>query len=173
MKDDYIPLPDEKMEQNQKVTFAAKIEQHNEMDAGYIAFPYDVQELYGVKGQVKVKALLDGKVLYRGSLANMETGCHRLGMTKAIRKELNKTFGDIVDVEIEKDTEERLVELPEDVIPLLEANPEAKSYFEKLSYTNRKEYIVWIESAKKAETRTQRLTLFIEKLNQHKKYSDK
>lgn len=47
---------------------------------------------------VKVNVLLDDKVVYRSSLANMGGDCHRLGLTQAIRKELGKTFGDIVEV---------------------------------------------------------------------------
>lgn len=156
-----------------KIKFIAIIEKHPDLDAGYIKFPYDVQEMFGVKGQVKVKALFDGTVEYRGSLAKMGFGCHTLGITKEIRNKIKKSFGDTVNVEIEKDTEERIVAIPQDAALLLDNNSKAKEYYESLSYTDRKEYIVWIESAKKAETRNNRLKLFIEKLNNRKKLTDK
>jgi uncharacterized protein YdeI (YjbR/CyaY-like superfamily) len=38
------------------------------------------------------------------------------------------------------------------------------SYFESLAFSHRKEYIQWIESAKKEETRTKRIHQAIEKL---------
>jgi hypothetical protein len=43
---------------SKKVTFDAVIEQHGNMNAGYVVFPYNVLELYGVKGQVKHEAPL-------------------------------------------------------------------------------------------------------------------
>lgn len=150
----------------------AVIEKYGDMDAGFVAFPYSVQEVFGVKGQVKIKALLDGKVEYRGSLAKMNTDCHLLGMTKVIRQQLGKSFGDTVDVELVQDTEARVVELPTDVAELFEKHPVARSFYETLSYTNRKEYIYWIESAKKEETRAKRLVSMIDKLTNRKKLVD-
>ncbi len=59
------------------ITFTAKLIQHPGMDATYIEFPYNVQELFGTNGQVKISASIDG-VPYRGVLSNMGTGCHIL-----------------------------------------------------------------------------------------------
>jgi hypothetical protein len=53
-----------------KVSFDAPINRHGDINAGYVIFPYDVYELFGMKGQVKkIKALTDGKVAYRGRLS--------------------------------------------------------------------------------------------------------
>lgn len=156
-----------------KVKFTAKIEQHQGMDAGYILFPFDVVKLYGVKGQVKVKAVFDDKVEYRGSLVKMGFPCHMLGITKEIRQKLGKSPGDSITVEIEKDTETREVVVPGDLSLLLDQHPEGKKFFESLSYTDRKEYIRWIDTAQKEETRARRIGMFIEKINNRKKFSDK
>jgi len=156
-----------------KINYTAEIVQHEAMDAGFVEFPFDVKEIFGKKGKLKVKAVFDGKVLYRGSLFNMGGKCHVLGMTKDIRKQLNKTFGDQVQVEIEEDLEVREVTVPEEVSLLLDKNPKAKEYYEGLSFTDRKEYICWIETAKKQETREKRLMLFIEKTGNGKKLHDK
>jgi hypothetical protein len=161
------------MKNAEKVKFTAKIEKHEGMDAGYIVFPYDVKKLYGVKGQVKVKAVFDGAVVYRGSLAKMGMSYHVLGITKEIRYLLGKTFNDDIIVEIEKDDEAREVIIPGDVLPLLDKNLKAKKFFESLSYTDKKEYIRWIETAQKEETRTRRIGIFIEKLNERKKFMEK
>lgn len=155
-----------------KIKYTAVIIQHEGMDAGFVEFPFDVQELFGKKGKLKVRAVFDGKVLYRGSLFNMGHKCHVLGMTKDIRKQLNKTFGDQVQVEIEEDLEKRKVAVPEDVALLLDTNRKAKEYYEGLSFTDRKEYMNWIESAKKQEAREKRLMLFIEKTGNGKKLHD-
>ncbi len=155
-----------------KLKFTAKIEQHKDLDAGYIRFPFDVMKLYGVKGQVKVKAVFDDAVLYRGSLAKMGLPCHILGITKEIRHQLGKSFGDTVKVEIEQDNDVREVIVPEDVKTLLDKDPKAKKYYDSLSYTDRKEYMRWIEFAKQAETRARRIGIFLEKLKEKKKFSD-
>jgi hypothetical protein len=155
-----------------QVKFTAKIEQHEGMDAGYIRFPYDVVKLYGVKGRVAVKAIFDDQVLYRGSLVKMGTPCHILGITQEIRKKLGKAPGDSIKVLIEQDLEIREVIVPDDVKILLDDNPRAKKFFESLSYTDRKEYIRWIETAKQAETRERRIGIFIGKLKEKKKFME-
>jgi len=82
---------------NHTIIFSAEIQQHQDINAAFVNFPFDISELFGKKGQVKVKVLFDDMVEYRISLANMG-GCHRLELTQAIRKELGKTFGDIVEI---------------------------------------------------------------------------
>ncbi|UQB67951.1 YdeI/OmpD-associated family protein [Epilithonimonas zeae] len=153
----------------QPIIFSAEIQQHQDINAAFINFPFDTIELFGKKGQVKVKVLLDDKVEYRSSLANMGGGCHRLGLTQAIRKELGKTFGDIVEVKLWEDKEERIVIVPDDVQALLNQNDKAKEFYDKMSYTHRKEYIRWIEEAKKEETRKRRKIKMIEMLLEGKK----
>ena len=161
------------MTTSSKITFSAPIIQVEGMNAAYVEFPFNVEELFGTRGQVKVKALFDKQVEYRGSLANMGRNCHTLGLTQEIRSKLGKTFGNLVEVELERDLEVREVIIPHDVQVLLNENPEGNAYFEKLSYTHRKEYINWITSAKKEETRVNRLVAFIEKLRQKKKPDQK
>jgi len=156
-----------------KIAFSATIEQNKGMDAAFVKFPFDTEKLFGTKGHVKVVATFDGIAEYKGSLANMGQGCHVLGLTKEIRKKINKTFGDTVNVELKKDTQERKVVIPNDAQALLNANRDAKEFFDTLSYTNRKEYIIWIESAKKEETRAKRLAELIIKLKNKKKVTEK
>jgi uncharacterized protein YdeI (YjbR/CyaY-like superfamily) len=46
----------------------------------------------------------------------------------------------------------------------LATSPEASEKFEKLSYSCRKEYIAWVEQAKRPETQQRRLDATIERL---------
>ena len=156
-----------------KISFTAPIIQHQGMNAGYVEFPFRVEDVFGTRGMVKVKALFDGKAEYRGVMSNMGTGCHILILTQEVRGKLGKTFGDSVLVELEHDLEKREVTIPEDVQNLLREYPEAQTFFEKLSYTHRKEYINWITSAKREETRAKRMVEFIEKLLRKKKPDQK
>lgn len=152
-----------------KYEFDAVIQSHQGMDAAYIEFPYDVEKEFGTKGQVKIKTTFDG-VEYRGSLVKMGYDCHILGITKKIRSEINKRPGDPVHIILVKDEEERTVQVPEDLQLLLDANEEAKQAFSKLSFTYRKEYVVWITDAKKEETRIKRVTKTVEMLIQGVKH---
>lgn len=149
---------------SEKYKFKATILQNGKMNAAYVEFPYPVEEEFGKKGQVKVKVLFDGKVEYRGSLAKMNSDCHILGLTQDIRKQLDKSFDDEVSVELWQDLEERIVEIPNDIKALFDENFEAFSKYEKLSYTHRKEYMKWIEEAKKEETREKRKVKMLEML---------
>lgn len=54
--------------------------------------------------------------------------------------------------------------VPDDLQALLHVNPAAATKFEKLAPSHRKEYIRWIEEAKKEETRLRRLQQTIERL---------
>ena len=155
--------------ENQNVEFSAIIQQNGEMNAAFVEFPFSVEKLFNKKGQVKIKAIFDGKVEYRGSLAKMKSDCHILGLTQEIRKKLGKSFGDEVFVSLIEDKEERTVSVAEDIELIFSGNPTAKNLFDKMSYTHRKEYIRWIEEAKKPETRERRKVKMIEMILQGKK----
>lgn len=129
-------------------------------DAGgggvYVNLPFDVEPVFGTRGQVKIKATIDGEP-YRGSISNMGTGGHCLIVLKAIRAKIGKDIGDKVKIEMQRDTEPRTVEVPSDLQKALTKNKAAKTYFENASLSCRREYVRWIEEAKRAETRTARI----------------
>ena len=151
------------------IKFKAVIKQHSDINAAYVEFPFSTEDLFGKKGQVKIKAVFDGKVEYRGSLAKMGGTCHMLGLTQAVRKELGKGFGDEVEISLWEDKEKRIVEIPEDVQDVFDAHPDAFALYEKMSYTHRKEYMRWITDAKKPETRENRKLKMIEMILAGKK----
>jgi hypothetical protein len=147
-------------------TFHAIIE-----DAGgggaFVSVPFDVEAAFGKK-RVKVVATLDG-VTYRGSMVRMGSECHLLPVLKEIREQIGKTFGDEIEVTVEEDTQPRQVTVPFDMRAALEADPAALSFFEKLSYTHQKEYVRWVEEAKRPETRQERIQRTLEMLQQGKR----
>lgn len=149
-----------------KQKFRAVIE-----DAGnggaFVTIPFDVEQVFGKK-RVKVKATIDGEP-YQGSLVRMGGSCHVLGVLKAIREKIGKTIGDEINVIVEEDTEPRVVKLPQDMLDMLKNNTAAEAFFKQLSYTHQKEYVQWIEGAKRDQTRYDRLSRMIEMLNQGKK----
>ena len=150
-----------------KRTFTATIEEARGGGA-LVAIPFDVREAYGTGGQVKVKATFDGEP-YRGSIAPMGSGRHVLGVTKAIREAIGKGVGDRVKVVVEPDSEPRTVEVPKDLAAALRKSAAAEKSFDELSYTHRKEYVRWVEEAKKPETRARRVAQTIEMLTEGKR----
>ena len=139
-----------------KYKFKAKIQQAIVGEGGaYILFPYDVEEEFGTRGRVPVNVTFDG-VPYKGSLVKYGQPQHMLGILKAIREQIGKGPSDSVDVVMWKDEKERTVEIPAAFKKLLKSEG-LLAAFEKLSYTHRKEYVRWIEEAKKEETRERRV----------------
>ena len=149
--------------------FKAVILQNGELNAAFIEFPFSAEEVFGKKGQIKIRAVFDRVVEYRGSLVRMKSDFHILGLPREIRKQLGKTFGDEVAVYLAEDKEERTVEISEDIASLFNENPDAKKLFDAMSYTHKKEYIRWIEEARKPETRESRKTKMIQMLLEGKK----
>jgi uncharacterized protein YdeI (YjbR/CyaY-like superfamily) len=88
-----------------------------------------------------------------------------LGIFKSIRQELGKDIGDTVEVELWKDESHRTVEVPEHFQKLMEQE-DLLTFFDSLSYTNRKEYVRWLTEAKTEATRERRLAKSIEMLKQ-------
>jgi hypothetical protein len=144
-----------------KYKFKAKIEA-GDGGGAYVLFPYDTEKEFGTKGRVPVKATFNG-VPYTGSLIKYGNPRHVLGVLKAIREQIGKVPGDTIEVVVWKDEEARALEVPAPFEKLMKKEG-LLPFFEKLSYTHRKEYCRWISDAKKEETRLQRLTKAIEML---------
>jgi hypothetical protein len=156
-------------------TFKAIIQNADGSGGAYVEIPFDVEATFGSK-RPKVKALIEG-IEYRGTLvrtpalapgASVGTECHILGIRKEIREQVGKTFGDEIQVTVEADLEERVVEVPPELAAELKRDREARAFFDKLSYTHKREYVTWINEAKKAETRQARILKTIEMLKQGK-----
>lgn len=150
---------------NQKIQFHAVIEAAGGGGA-YVIIPFDVEEIFGKK-RVKVKANIDGEP-YRGTLVRMGSPHHMLLVLKEIREKIGKSFGDEVFVELEEDFDQRVVDIPPDLMQALEAAPQAHALFNQLSFTHQKEYVQWITEAKRSETRLERVRRTIELLLQGK-----
>ena len=151
---------------SKKRTFTAVI-QNAGGGGAFVEVPFDVEKEFGAK-KPRVRALIEG-VPYRGLLTRMGSEHHLLIILKGIREQIGKTFGDEITITVGPDTEPRVLEIPNDLTKALESDQEAKAFFDKLSYTHQKEYVTWINEAKKEETRQNRLAKTIEMLKQGKR----
>jgi len=90
------------------------------------------------------------------------------GLEKARHERQSETISD-ADGTVVVDREKRIVTAPKDLQKLLVKNAKARAHFDALAFSHRKEYVVWIVDAKKAETRDARLTKTVEMLAKGKK----
>jgi hypothetical protein len=81
----------------------------------------------------------------------------------------SRAFSEVKSQEMGVDFEKRLVVAPVELERLFTKHEEAKEFFSSLSFTNQKEYVTWIQGAKKEETRQRRLETALEKLLAGKK----
>lgn len=116
----------------------------------------------GAGRRPKVKVTVNGKV-FRTSIANMR-GPYWLGISKARREEAELVVGERYTLEIEADTEERTVELPDDLAAAIAGDDTALATWQRLSFTNKREIAESITSAKKPETRERRIAKAADRL---------
>ena len=148
--------------------FEAVLEAGEDHGGVFVVVPFDVAEVYGTRGRVPVQATFDSYP-YQGSIVPLGDGHHALLLLKQIRRAIDKTVGDTVRVTLSRDVAERKMEAPVDLAEKLATNPKAAAYFAKLAYTHQREFVRWLEGAKKHETRIRRLDEIVDLLAQGRK----
>jgi hypothetical protein len=150
------------------VTFEAEILGRGPNGAwAYVRFPFEALEIFGRKGQIAVRGAING-FAYRNSLMPRGDGSHILGVSKELQQGANAVVGDIVTITLEFDDAPREVVVPADLQSSLKKSGTKAEAFEALSYSHRKEFVDWIESAKRPETRAARIEKTIVMLAERK-----
>jgi hypothetical protein len=90
-------------------------------------------------------------------------GTDYLAFRRDVREAAGVEVGGKVTIEVELDTSERVVTVPEDLAVAL-ADGAVRAAFDALSYTHQKEYVSWVEEAKREETRKTRVDRAVELL---------
>ncbi|WP_339317492.1 YdeI/OmpD-associated family protein [Paenibacillus sp. FSL R10-2734] len=129
----------------------------------YLNVPLDTEEIFETKSRVQVKGSVNG-IPYRGTLMPHGNGKHFMVVKKELRDLAKAQPGDTVRVTMEQDYQLREVEAPEDFLDALSAHEQAEAYFNSLAYSYQKEYVAWIEGAKRPETRASRIEKSVSKL---------
>lgn len=134
-----------------------------------IRVPRDVVEGLGSGRRPAVRVTIGGHT-YRSTIAP-RGGEYLLPVSAENRTGAGVAAGDEVDVDIELDTEPREVTVPPDLAEALAGDADARGFFEGLSYSHRLAYVLWIEDAKKAETRRGRVDKAVTMLGEGRKRS--
>jgi hypothetical protein len=133
--------------------FRTKLNGDESRDDGTASFtlPFDTRDLWG-KARVPVKVTINGYT-WRSTVGN-RAGIQYLVVNAAARSHAGVKAGDTVTIVLEPDAEKRDIEIPVQLRRALGAKLTEK--LNRLSFSHKKEFVVWYAEAKKEETRTRR-----------------
>lgn len=143
-------------------TFKGELEGSTRSSGTYIVVPPAILKCFGGRIRVPVRATING-VTWRTTIADMGAG-PMIGVTAATRQAAGIERGDRITIQIEEDEEERTVDVPADFAKAMKKAQ--RNAYDSMAYTHRKEYVQWIEAAKKPETRARRIALACTKLTE-------
>lgn len=127
-----------------------------------IRVPAEVVEGLGSHRRPPVRVTVGGHT-YRTTVAPM-SGAYFVPLSAENRTAAQVAAGDRVTVDIELDTEPRVVEVPADLAEALARAPAARDRFRALSYSRQRAHVLSVEGAKTPETRARRVAKVIEAL---------
>jgi hypothetical protein len=127
----------------------------------FIPIPFNPNDVWGVKQRHHVTGSVNGCQV-RGSLG-ADGARFFLPLGAAWRRHNRLDAGAEVDVVLSPEGPQA-EQLSADVAAALEAEPQARAFFEALATFYRNTYIKWIESAKRPETRSARIDEMVQLL---------
>ena len=127
--------------------------------------PDDVVTALGAGKRPPVVVTVGGHT-YRTTVAPMG-GSYWLPLAAEHREAAGVQAEQEVDVSIELDTAPREVPVPDDLATAMD--DDARAAFDGLAFSHRKEWVRWVEEAKKPETRTARIEKTVEGLRAGRK----
>lgn len=125
-----------------------------------IPVPDDVVATLGSGKRPAVTVTVGGHT-YRTTVAPMG-GRYFVPLSAENRAAAGVAAGDDVDVEIALDTAPRVIEVPADLAAALDDEPEARRFFDSLSYSNQRFHTESVTGAKQPETRARRVAKVVE-----------
>lgn len=138
----------------------------------YAAIPEILQNKENPFGWVTVRGTIDGYELKQYKLMPMGNGQLFLPVKAQIRKRINKEAGDFVHIILYPDVSS--VEIPKEILECFEMEPPSSlETFLSFSEGEKKVYLDWIYSAKKEETKAERIAKMMERLEKGLKFYDK
>jgi hypothetical protein len=120
-----------------------------------IEVPGDVVAALGKGKRPPVYVTINGYT-YRSTVAAYGD-VFMLPVSAEVRERAGVSAGEEVEVELALDEEPRVIAVPDDLAQALAAAPEAKKFFDSLSYSHQRRYVLSVEDAKTPETRARRV----------------
>ena len=136
-----------------------------------IRVPLDVRKVWGVRGQLRIKGELRpvgpprrAGFPFRTSLFPTGKGHHFMMVNKQMQAGGGVRPGMTAHFRLAPDTEERVVEVPTELVRALKASKRLEKYYQLLNYSTRREIAKWVGEGKQAATRTRRSEQMAERL---------
>lgn len=128
-----------------------------------VTLPKEASVQLPSRGQVMVRGSINDVPLHT-ALEPDGNGSHWLHIDKTMQKAAGITVGDIASLEIESTKDWPEPTIPADVQKALAANAEAHALWAKITPMARWEWLRWIGSTSKSETRSHRIEVACSKL---------
>jgi hypothetical protein len=145
-------------------TFTVELERVQKT-ATMFRVPFDLEQAFG-RARPPVKVTIRGHT-WR-TTPGVYDGVGYVGVNRAVKAATGVDAPDRVRVRMELDTEPRRVAVPRDLAAALAAEPDAKKTFASMSFTHRREYVEWVEEAKRPETRARRIAATVARVRDRK-----
>lgn len=147
-------------ESGRKIRFEQKLLRPAEPGRGgtwtFLILPQAASSELPSRGQTTVKGTINGHS-FQATLEPDGQKSHWLKVSRKLRESAGAEAGDLVALEIEPVDKEPEPKVPADLRKALAAEPKARAQWADLTTLARRDWIHWIVSAKRPETRTRRI----------------
>lgn len=152
------------MSENEAQSFAAILQKEGNFT--FVTIPFSPREVWGTKPRYYVTGTING-IAIRGTLgASGQDYFLRLGAAWLRDSGIQPGATLRVNLSLEGPQENNLAP---DIVTALSNSPTAKAFFDRLPTYYRKNYIRWIESAKREATRAKRIDDMVKLLEEERR----
>ena len=123
--------------------------------------PFDLKEAFG-RARPPVRVTIRNHT-WR-TTPGVYDGVGMIVVNRAVKAATGVDAPDRVPIAMELDTKPRTVSVPADLRAAISKVPAANDAFVAMSFTHRREYVEWIEDAKRPETRARRIAATVERV---------
>jgi hypothetical protein len=135
-------------------TFRTTLRQEGKSATGF-QVPAEVVEALGGGKRPPVTITINGYT-YRSTIFPY-TEAYMLPLAAEHRGPAGVQAGDEMEVTLELDTAPRVLEVPPELAAALDADPQAKAFFDGLSYSNKRVFTLNVEGTNNPETKARRV----------------
>lgn len=151
------------------VSFSAKLFRPGGADKGaswaFLNLPDDASQKLPVRSMVSVEGTFNGHP-FQTTLIPDGQGGHWMKVDEKLREATGAQIGHVIEAEIAPAAKEPEPEVPEDVLQALAtAGEKAKETWAAITPMARRDWVFWVVSGKKAETRLKRIGVAMSKLS--------
>jgi hypothetical protein len=142
-----------------KIRFEAKLSRPATAKGGswtFLVLPKDASAKLRTRSMTTVEGAINDYP-FRATLAPDGQRSHWLKVTKKMREGAGAEVGDVVTLEIMSAGKELEPRIPADLRKALAAAPKARALWSAITPVARRDWVLWITSAKRSETRARRI----------------